>query len=463
MLAGLALRLFFIAYFPFHSGDAKFYEELARNWLEHGVYGLFVAGRLVPSDMRVPGYPALLAAVYAVFGQSEKAVLVVQAIIDLITCILTALLAARLAPATKRKIVATVALWMAALCPFLANYTATVLTETLATFLTTLALLAFVYIFADPSLEPPLDPRDKEAVFAQAGWWLLGGFLVGVGTLVRPETPLILAAAGIVLSIRWRHTKDWSKLTLAGLSMALGLILPVMPWAIRNARTLGRIEFLAPRYAQTQGDFMPRGFYEWTRTWMVHFGDAYLVPWKLGKAPIAIETLPDSAFDSTAERACVETLLSRYNTNLQMTPLLDGEFARLANERTVRRPLRTYVFIPILRAWFIWFTPRVELLPYSGRLWPPGREFRDNRTDFSVTAGFGLLNFIYAGLAFVGAWRCRRHPALAFLVVFILVRTAFLTQLQTVEPRYAIVCFPAILALGACAWARPDADTSTAV
>lgn len=159
----------------------------------------------------------------------------------------------------------------------------------------------------------------------------------------------------------------------------------------------------------------------------------------------------------------METLLSRYNTNLQMTPLLDGEFARLANERTVRRPLRTYVFIPILRAWFIWFTPRVELLPYSGRLWPPGREFRDNRTDFSVTAGFGLLNFIYAGLAFVGAWRCRRHPALAFLVVFILVRTAFLTQLQTVEPRYAIVCFPAILALGACAWARPDADTSTAV
>jgi hypothetical protein len=291
---------------------------------------------------------------------------------------------------------------------------------------------------------------------------MLGGVVVGVGTLVRPEAPLLLVAVGLVLTIRWRHRADWSKLALAASWMAVGLLLPLMPWAVRNARTLGRIEFLAPRYAQAQGDFIPRGFYEWTKTWMVRFEDAYLVPWKLGKAPISIDTLPSSAFDSAAERSRVEALLSRYNSTLNMTPVLDREFALLARERTARQPMRTYFFIPVSRAWMIWFTPRIELLPYSGKLWPPGEKWRGNRIDFGVTLGFGILNCIYLGLAFVGAWRCRSHPALALLITFVVVRTALLTQLQAVEPRYVIVCFPVILALGALACAIPQRDTSAA-
>jgi hypothetical protein len=244
--------------------------------------------------------------------------------------------------------------------------------------------------------------------------------------------------------------------------MAVGLLLPLTPWAARNAWTLGRIEFLAPHYAQTQGDFIPLGFYKWTETWMVQFEDAYLVTWKLGKAPIPIETLPASAFDSAAERARVAVLLSRYNSDLKMTPVLDREFALLARERTARHPMRTYLFIPVSRAWMIWFTPRVELLPYSGKVWPPGEKWRGNRTDFGVTLGFGILNCIYLGLAFVGAWRCRSHPALALLITFVVARTAFLTQLPTVEPRYVIVCFPVVLALGALACAIPQRDTSAA-
>ena len=126
---GLGLRLFFILHFPFVAGDTKFYVELARNWLDHGVYGLFIAGQLIPSDMRMPGYPAFLAAIYAVFGRTGMAVMVVQAVVDLATCVLVALMAARLAPASKRAAAATAGLWIAALCPFTANYTAALLTE----------------------------------------------------------------------------------------------------------------------------------------------------------------------------------------------------------------------------------------------------------------------------------------------------------------------------------------------
>jgi hypothetical protein len=452
LLLGLALRLFFIVHFSSYSGDTKYYEELAHDWLDHGVYGLFVRGQLFPVDMRMPGYPAFLAAVYALFGNAEKAIMVVQAVVDLVTCILAALIAARLAPARNRTLVATAALWMAALCPFTANYSAVVLTEVLATFLTTLALLVFVCILGHPSMDLRIRSLDGKSLLSAVGWFLLGGVLVGVGTLVRPETPLLLIAVGLVLTIRWHHRADWSKLGLAASWMAVGLLLPLMPWAVRNARTLGRIEFLAPRYAQTQGDFILRGFYEWTRTWMVHPGEAYLVTWKLGKAPIPIETLPGSAVDSAAERHRVETILMTYNSELTMTPLQDHEFALLARERTARQPLRTYFFIPIARAWMIWFTPRIELLPYSGKLWPPSEKWRGNPMDFGVTLAFGVLDCIYVGLACVGAWRCRSDSGLGLLVAFILIRTAFLTQMQTVEPRYVIVCFPALLALGAQAW-----------
>ncbi len=449
---GLALRLFFIFRFPFHAGDTKFYDELARNWLDHRVYGLFVRGQLMPVDMRMPGYPAFLAVIYEIFGRSAKAVMLVQALIDLSTCVLTGLVAARLAPAGKQKLAAYAALWMAALCPFTANYTAVLLTETLATFLTTLAVLVFVIIFQRTSSAVPHSILDRSELLSQAGWWLLGGLLVGVGTLVRPETPLLLLAVGLLLAFRWRRPADWSRLILAVSWLSVGLLLPLVPWAARNARTLGRVEFLAPRYAQTYGDFIPRGFYAWTQTWMDRFGQAYTVTWKLGKEPIRIEVLPDSAFDSEAERSRVAELLDRYNSDLRMTPTLDYQFAILARERTGRKPLRTYLGIPLARVWAMWFTPRIVLLPYSGDLWPPADKWRGNPTDFAVTLAFGILNFLYFGLALLGAWRCRKHPALAFLVTFLVVRTVFLTQLQTVEPRYLIVCFPVVLALAAEAW-----------
>lgn len=454
LLGGLALRLFFVAHFSPYAGDSQFYQELARNWLDHGVYGRYFLGQLVPVDMRMPGYPAFLAAIYALFGRADKTIMLVQVFVDLMTCVLVALIAARIAPARKKTLVATAALWMAALCPFTANYTAVVLTEVLATFLTTLGILVFVCILVHPSMKLPARSFDKKSLLHGAGWFLLAGALVGIGTLVRPEMPLLLAAMVLALCIRWRRMVDWPKLTLATSVMIAGLLLPLMPWAVRNSRTLGHAEFLAPRYAETQNDFIPRGFYKWTGTWMVQFQDAYLAPWKLGRAPIPVETLPTSAFDSAAEYDRVESLLDSYNHDLKMTPELDQQFAALAKERTERQPLRTYFLIPAERALAIWFTPRIELLPYSGKLWPVEEMWRANSTGFDVTLGFGLLNFAYVALACLGAWRCRRHPALAMLIAFVVIRTALLTQLQTVEPRYVVVCFPALMALGAQAWGR---------
>src|SRR5271168_2386442 len=113
LLCGFALRLLFISRFPFYAGDTKFYEELAQNWLYHGVYGLFIRGELTAVDQRVPGYPAFLAVIYSIFGHTRIAVMLSQAAIDLATCVFAALIAARLAPASKKQTAGTIALWMA--------------------------------------------------------------------------------------------------------------------------------------------------------------------------------------------------------------------------------------------------------------------------------------------------------------------------------------------------------------
>ena len=63
-----------------------FYIELAWNWLKKGIYGFPIGGILTPVDMRVPGYPAFLAAIFTFAGKSEHAVMLVQVFVDLATC-----------------------------------------------------------------------------------------------------------------------------------------------------------------------------------------------------------------------------------------------------------------------------------------------------------------------------------------------------------------------------------------
>ena len=140
-LAGLVLRLFFFFYFPVVTDDSHIYADVAANWLQHGVYGQTQGGHpekpILPTDTRLPGYPAFLAGIFLLFGAGNvKAVLLAQILVDLATCLVIADLARRAVSARA----ARVAFVLAALCPFLANYAAAELTETLEIFFTALAL-----------------------------------------------------------------------------------------------------------------------------------------------------------------------------------------------------------------------------------------------------------------------------------------------------------------------------------
>src|SRR2546426_3698160 len=152
LAAGLCLRLYFVLQYPANSGDTVLYEQIAANWLKHQVYAMDVGGAVPPVDLRTPGYPAFLAIVYALTGRTGADarvwVMLAQIAVDLLACLVTARLAELLTssaegvPANRR--VRTLALWLAVLCPFTANYTAVPLTEVFAVFWTGLASCVLV-------------------------------------------------------------------------------------------------------------------------------------------------------------------------------------------------------------------------------------------------------------------------------------------------------------------------------
>jgi len=135
--AGLSLRLYFVLKFPANSGDTVLYEQIATNWLKYHVYAMTVGGLITPVDLRMPGYPAFLAIVYALTGRTGADarlwVMLAQIGVDLLSCLVIAKLATLLAyrseDAAPNDRVYSVALWLAVLCPFTANYAAVPLTE----------------------------------------------------------------------------------------------------------------------------------------------------------------------------------------------------------------------------------------------------------------------------------------------------------------------------------------------
>jgi hypothetical protein len=468
LAAGLCLRLFFVSKYPANSGDTVLYEQMATNWLKHHVYAMEVFGQITPVDLRMPGYPVFLAFVYAITGRTGPDarlwVMIAQTVVDLFSCVLIAILAATLLLMVNERNpprrVWAAALWLAALCPFTANYTAVTLTEVFAIFFTAAALLPLCLLVGRT--------RNNGWMFIKKDWRLannygylaaLAALVVGLGTLFRPETPLLLVAAWVVLGfvlVSQREAKRWLR-TVAG--MGLLCALPLAPWAMRNAVTLHEFQFLAPKNSNLPGELVPYGFMSWEKTWLYRFRDVYLVPWKLNDEAIRIEDIPARAFDTPEERERVAAILEPYNNDLTLTPEEDQAFGELARQRTARHPLRTYVWLPLARAVTMWFTPRIELIPVSGTVFPLVQSWEDDKIDQSVTVGLFLLNIVYVGLAIWGAARLWRQsaavrPAVAVLIVFILLRTAFLTTLETPEPRYVLVCFPALIALAAQVFSR---------
>lgn len=441
--AALALRLFFVFRFPHVEGDTFIYGDIAKNWLNHGVYFVSDGAAIRPTLIRLPGYPAFLAAAFSIFGREHyTAVMIVQALIDTNMCLVIAALALELMNARAAK----AAYLLAALCPFTASYVAAPLTETLAIF------CAAHFLYYGVRGIKSLDAGEPgTALLAFAGCW------AAAGILLRPDGGLVLAALALGLLVLLFRKGNRKKVVAAGALLALLSLAPLVPWTVRNWRTFHVFEPLAPRYANDPGEFVPHGFNHWVRSWLVDYVSVEEVYWPVSGDPLNFSLLPERAFDSRQQYERTQAIVRQYNQELYVDPELDSQFEELAVQRVNYNPFRYYVWLPFLRISDMWLRPRTELLPVETRWW----EFSDHWEESTFALLWAGLNFLYLLAALRGWLRWRLGPAGAMLVTFVLLRSAFLGTLENPEPRYVLECFPVILALGGGAFARETKGLAT--
>ena len=345
--------------------DGRVYAQIARNVLEQHVYSIETQPPYDPTLIRLPGYPLLVAAVYSIFGHtSNGAVRIAQALIDTATCALIALLAFYWQPDEKKKRpTAIAALALAAICPFTTIYSATILTEVPTNFLLMAMMLAATIALRKTfTAKDTENDQGKRRSFKQAFFgWGFAGLLGGMAVLFRPDSGLFVAAVGITLLISglrpvWsavastaRHrfglvedsqaAEDpkrrrrfalpahfkFTRTVAAGALFSLAFVMVLAPWTIRNWRVFHLFQPLAPAHAEMPGEFVPRGYLLWLRTWL---GDErYIAPflWSMDAQTIDIKDLPAAAFDSAEEKNRVAALLDKYNHP-------DGSTATNANQ-----------------------------------------------------------------------------------------------------------------------------------
>jgi len=109
-----------------------------------------------------------------------------------------------------------------------------------------------------------------------SNYWLaaaLAGFVVGLGTLFRPGS----AAPSLNRIPRpGRHSSapgKFKRLVLTLALMGFGFAIPLVPWSVRNARTLHEFQPLTPKDATLPGELDPKGFMAWERTWLYRVRD----------------------------------------------------------------------------------------------------------------------------------------------------------------------------------------------
>ena len=208
-IIALLARLWWIWSSAWTATDTTPYLKIARNLAFHHVFGLSddPSGQLLPTARRPPLYPALIALLWWGDSPPVLAVMLLQSLLGAATVALCYLIARD----RFNRVVAVIAGLAMALAPMTGYFTAVVLTETLFTFLLTLAIFLW--------------GREKR---------VLAGLAFGLAALTRPGLLFFLMALPLLALLPSLRQHWRTYLTIAVVALGLSSI-----WIIRNALVFG--------------------------------------------------------------------------------------------------------------------------------------------------------------------------------------------------------------------------------
>jgi 4-amino-4-deoxy-L-arabinose transferase-like glycosyltransferase len=199
--------------------DSHAYYALSKALYEEGSYG---SPTFRDSSDWSPGAPLLYAAsFYATGGAREGTARIVEALLGVAAILVVFLLGERLG---GRRVGLLAALAVAVYPPFI-HSTGELMSEPPAILTLPAAVLAFLW------------SGEQERLRA----WLLPGLLFGLTAMFRPEYLFVGGAFVVLAAIQVGRDRGWRPGFAGGSLLALGLLLPIVPWTVRNIDVLDRV------------------------------------------------------------------------------------------------------------------------------------------------------------------------------------------------------------------------------
>jgi len=203
--------------------DSHAYYAISKALYEEGSFG---GPEFHDSSDWSPGAPFLYAAAfYATGGAREGTARIGEALLGVATILVVFALGWRLGGRELGRWVGLFAAFAVAIYPPFLHTTGELMSEPPAMLTLPAAILAFLWA------------SEKRSPWA----WLAPGFLFGLTAMFRPEYLLVGVAFVLLALIRVWRASGW-RLGLAGAAVLLvALVLPILPWTIRNYVVLDRV------------------------------------------------------------------------------------------------------------------------------------------------------------------------------------------------------------------------------
>ncbi len=238
-LLAFLVRIVFVSQFaPDREwSDAAIYDSIAQNLLAGNGYS---TDGITPTRDRPPTYPFFLAVIYAIVGRSLIAVVVIQALLSAFTVAMVAWLATQVFDRRA----GFCAAFLIAVYPAFVYYDTRILREGPTTFL----LVATIF------------SAWRSRSGRRFDYGVTGG-LIGIISLCRPETLVLLVPAILITSV---DRFSLTRLFRPTIWMFLAVLALWTPWTVRNQQTFGSWSpvkagivstiWYGSRWAETGGD-----------------------------------------------------------------------------------------------------------------------------------------------------------------------------------------------------------------
>ena len=214
VLLGLFFRMVLIYNEPFKAADSIGYDRLGINLSRGNGFSTNLEQPFLPEIRRGPLYPTFLAGIYSLFGHRFVFVMLFQVVLDTMTCLLLFLALRRFMNSVfSLSVFAIISFY-----PFTAYYCATILSETLSTFL--LSLSFFLWIFCSQNKK-----SDRRPI-------LLFSLGLTLGLNILCKSALVFLPWLVAFSFLYAHMNVPSM--KKAFLIIFGCYLIVLPWTLRN-------------------------------------------------------------------------------------------------------------------------------------------------------------------------------------------------------------------------------------